>query len=291
MSVRGGGAGNRGIHLSRRPRRSRPQSPAGACLQASGPAGVHWQLTRTHMVDLPAARRVTGLDRLVSSVGKPLLAQAISRSQTERPLDGGSPRRIFPHRSRVPVRRALLSGVGQDRADGVRGSAFQGGRGTGLDRRHGEGRSSRAGIAVRDVSRVDRLSGDRGRARRKTLHPSVHGALLGVRDDPEAQPRRRSARHRADRLVVVILIRSRRSGGRGGPRASVVEVNIDIWRAGHGTGLGARTTPMSPSSPPTPLEGLTPHGVLDRAGDEFSAARLSLEFRQKLAAKALAIRN
>ena len=62
----------------------------------------------------------------------------------------------------------------------------------------------------------------------KTLHPTVHGGLLGVRDDPEHAAAMRRARHRADRPRRHQSL-SVRGGARSPARdyAAIVE-NIDI---------------------------------------------------------------
>ena len=52
-----------------------------------------------------------------------------------------------------------------------------------LDRRH-RGEVARAGREVRDISDLTGFPGMMD-GRVKTLHPKVHGGLLGVRDNPE----------------------------------------------------------------------------------------------------------
>ena len=59
-------------------------------------------------------------------------------------------------------------------------------------------RSPRPASPVRDVSELTGFP-EIMDGRVKTLHPAVHGALLGVRDDPEHAAAMDAARHRADR--------------------------------------------------------------------------------------------
>ena len=55
-----------------------------------------------------------------------------------------------------------------------------------------------AGIEVRDVSDVTGFP-EMMDGRVKTLHPKIHGGLLGVRDNPEHASRDAGPWHRADR--------------------------------------------------------------------------------------------
>src|SRR3546814_12461838 len=61
----------------------------------------------------------------------------------------------------------------------------------------------------------------------KTLHPKVHGGLLGVRDDPEHAAAMRDHAIGAIDLVVVNLYPFRETVARGAGRDEVIE-NIDI---------------------------------------------------------------
>ncbi len=55
-----------------------------------------------------------------------------------------------------------------------------------------------AGIDVRDVSDVTGFP-EMMDGRVKTLHPKIHGGLLGVRDNPEHQAAMHGTQYRADR--------------------------------------------------------------------------------------------
>lgn len=94
----------------------------------------------------------------------------------------------------VPVRRALLSV--SDKTGLIDFAAALAKAGVELVSTGGTAKSiAAAGIAVRDVSELTGFP-EIMDGRVKTLHPSVHGALLGVRDDPEhaaAMQRQRSA--------------------------------------------------------------------------------------------------
>ncbi|TIT60354.1 MAG: bifunctional phosphoribosylaminoimidazolecarboxamide formyltransferase/IMP cyclohydrolase, partial [Mesorhizobium sp.] len=83
-----------------------------------------------------------------------------------------------------------------------------------------------AGMAVRDVSELTGFP-EIMDGRVKTLHPSVHGALLGVRDDPEHAAAMRDHGIEPIDLVVSNLYPFEEVRRSGAEYASIVE-NIDI---------------------------------------------------------------
>ena len=83
-----------------------------------------------------------------------------------------------------------------------------------------------AGLAVRDVAELTGFP-EMMDGRVKTLHPAVHGGLLGVRDDPAHRAAMDAHGIGAIDLVVVNLYPFARTVTRGAPREEVVE-NIDI---------------------------------------------------------------
>ena len=83
-----------------------------------------------------------------------------------------------------------------------------------------------AGIPVRDVSELTGFP-EIMDGRVKTLHPSVHGALLCVRDDPDHAAAMRTHGIEPIDLVVVNLYPFEEVRHSGADYASVVE-NIDI---------------------------------------------------------------
>ncbi|MGF7006290.1 bifunctional phosphoribosylaminoimidazolecarboxamide formyltransferase/IMP cyclohydrolase [Aminobacter sp. BE322] len=125
----------------------------------------------------------------------------------------------------VPVRRALLSV--SDKTGLIDFARSLANIGVELVSTGGTAKSIAAeGIAVRDVSELTNFP-EIMDGRVKTLHPSVHGALLGVRDDPEHAAA--MAQHGIEPidLVVVNLYPFEEVRNSGGDYASIVE-NIDI---------------------------------------------------------------
>jgi phosphoribosylaminoimidazolecarboxamide formyltransferase/IMP cyclohydrolase len=83
-----------------------------------------------------------------------------------------------------------------------------------------------AGLAVRDISDLTGFP-EMMDGRVKTLHPKVHGGLLGVRDDPEHAAAMEAHGIGAIDLVVVNLYPFAQTVARGAERDEVIE-NIDI---------------------------------------------------------------
>jgi phosphoribosylaminoimidazolecarboxamide formyltransferase/IMP cyclohydrolase len=178
----------------------------------------------------------------------------------------------------VPVRRALLSVSDKTGlADFARALAA---RGVELVSTGGTAKAiAAAGIAVRDVSDLTGFP-EIMDGRVKTLHPAVHGALLGIRDDAEHQ----EAMHRHGiepiDLVVVNLYPFEEVRRSGAGYAATVE-NIDI---GGPAMVRASAKNHAYVAIVTEPEDYAP--VLNAL--EMNLGSLSLDFRKKLAAKAFA---
>jgi phosphoribosylaminoimidazolecarboxamide formyltransferase/IMP cyclohydrolase len=136
-----------------------------------------------------------------------------------------------------------------------------------------------AGIVVRDVSELTGFP-EIMDGRVKTLHPAVHGGLLGVRGDPDHVAAMHANGIKPIDLVVVNLYPFEEVRHAGGDYASVVE-NIDIGgpamvraSAKNHAYVGIVTDPEDYAA------------VLNAL--ELNTGSLTLAFRKKLAAKAFA---
>ncbi|MGB3388766.1 MAG: bifunctional phosphoribosylaminoimidazolecarboxamide formyltransferase/IMP cyclohydrolase [Pseudaminobacter sp.] len=136
-----------------------------------------------------------------------------------------------------------------------------------------------AGIAVRDVSDLTGFP-EIMDGRVKTLHPAVHGALLGVRDDPEHAQAMREHNIAPIDLLVVNLYPFEEVCRSGADYASIVE-NIDI-----GGPAMVRASAKNHAYVAVVTDPEDYAAVLNAL--ELNSGSLSLEFRQKLAAKAFA---
>ncbi|MEQ1952363.1 bifunctional phosphoribosylaminoimidazolecarboxamide formyltransferase/IMP cyclohydrolase [Mesorhizobium sp. CN2-181] len=136
-----------------------------------------------------------------------------------------------------------------------------------------------AGIAVRDVSDLTGFP-EIMDGRVKTLHPAVHGALLGIRDDPEHSEAMRANRIEPIDLVVVNLYPFEEVRQSGADYPSVVE-NIDI-----GGPAMVRASAKNHAYVTVVTEPDDYAAVLNAL--ELNTGSLTLEFRKKLAAKAFA---
>ena len=178
----------------------------------------------------------------------------------------------------VPVRRALLSV--SDKTGLVDFAAALVHSGVELVSTGGTAKAiAAAGIAVRDVSDLTGFP-EIMDGRVKTLHPAVHGALLGIRDDPEHQDAMREHGIEPIDLVVVNLYPFEDVRRSGADNASIVE-NIDI---GGPAMVRASAKNHAYVAIVTDPEDYAP--LLNAL--EMNIGSLSLEFRQKLAAKAFA---
>ncbi|SJM34876.1 bifunctional phosphoribosylaminoimidazolecarboxamide formyltransferase/IMP cyclohydrolase [Mesorhizobium delmotii] len=178
----------------------------------------------------------------------------------------------------VPVRRALLSVF--DKTGLIDFARALAAAGVELVSTGGTARAiAEAGMAVRDVSDLTGFP-EIMDGRVKTLHPSVHGALLGVRDDPE-----HAAAMRDHGIEPIDLVASnlypfedvRRSGA---AYASIVE-NIDI-----GGPAMIRASAKNHAYVAIVTDPEDYASVLNAL--EMNFGSLSLDFRKKLAAKAFA---
>jgi len=178
----------------------------------------------------------------------------------------------------VPVRRALLSV--SDKTGLVDFAAALVKAGVELVSTGGTAKTiAEAGIAVRDVSELTGFP-EIMDGRVKTLHPSVHGALLGVRDDPDHVHAMHVHGIEPIDLVVVNLYPFEEVRQSGADYASIVE-NVDI---GGPAMVRASAKNHAYVAIVTDPEDYAP--VINAL--EMNIGSLSFEFRQKLAAKAFA---
>ena len=124
-----------------------------------------------------------------------------------------------------PVTRALLSV--SDKAGLVEFARALAARGVALVSTGGTHRAlAEAGLAVTEVSEITRFP-EMMDGRVKTLHPSVHGGLLAVRDNPEHQAAMLAHGIGAIDLLVSNLYPFERTLADGGDREALVET-IDV---------------------------------------------------------------
>jgi phosphoribosylaminoimidazolecarboxamide formyltransferase/IMP cyclohydrolase len=125
----------------------------------------------------------------------------------------------------LPIRRALLS-VSDKTGLAELGQALAA-KGVELVSTGGTAKALRdAGLTVRDISDLTGFP-EMMDGRVKTLHPKVHGGLLGVRDNPEHAAAMEAHGIGAIDLVVVNLYPFAQTVARGAGRDEVIE-NIDI---------------------------------------------------------------
>ena len=125
----------------------------------------------------------------------------------------------------VPVRRALISLSDKSGLDGL--AAALASRGVELVSTGGTASKLReSGAGVRDVSDLTGFP-EMMDGRVKTLHPKVHGGLLGVRDNPEHAAAMDEHGIAPIDLVVVNLYPFEATLMRGAGRDEIIE-NIDI---------------------------------------------------------------
>jgi phosphoribosylaminoimidazolecarboxamide formyltransferase/IMP cyclohydrolase len=178
----------------------------------------------------------------------------------------------------VPVRRALLSV--SDKTGLVEFAGALRKAGVELISTGGTAKAiASAGIAVQDVSRVTGFP-EIMDGRVKTLHPAIHGALLGIRDDPEHARAMHDHRIEPIDLLVVNLYPFEEVRFSGGDYASVVE-NIDIGGPAMVRAAAKNHAYVAVVTDPDDYAPLV--NAL-----EMNIGSLSLEFRKKLAAKAFA---
>ncbi|MER2536978.1 MAG: bifunctional phosphoribosylaminoimidazolecarboxamide formyltransferase/IMP cyclohydrolase [Rhizobiaceae bacterium] len=184
----------------------------------------------------------------------------------------------IPAPNLVAVRRALLSV--SDKTGLVDFAAALVKSGVELVSTGGTARTlAAAGLPVRDVSELTGFP-EIMDGRVKTLHPGVHGALLGIRDDAEHVAAMEAHAIQPIDLVVVNLYPFEEVRRTGGDYAATVE-NIDI---GGPAMVRASAKNHAYVAIVTDPEDYAP--VLTALEANFGA--LSLAFRKKLAAKAFA---
>jgi phosphoribosylaminoimidazolecarboxamide formyltransferase / IMP cyclohydrolase len=127
--------------------------------------------------------------------------------------------------SNIAIRRALLSV--SDKAGLAELGAGLAARGVELVSTGGTAKALRdAGLAVRDVSDLTGFP-EMMDGRVKTLHPTVHGGLLALRDNPEHVAAMEAHGIGAIDLVVVNLYPFEATVAKGASRTEIIE-NIDI---------------------------------------------------------------
>jgi phosphoribosylaminoimidazolecarboxamide formyltransferase/IMP cyclohydrolase len=178
----------------------------------------------------------------------------------------------------VTIRRALLS------VSDKSGLADLGGKlakaGVELISTGGTARALREdGLDVRDVSEVTGFP-EMMDGRVKTLHPTIHGGLLAVRDDAEHRTAMEAHDIGAIDLLVVNLYPFEETVMRGADRDTIIE-NIDI---------GGPSMVRSAAKNHRYVTILTDPADYDALYDELAAhdGATTLEFRKKMAAKAFA---
>lgn len=188
------------------------------------------------------------------------------------------PSKGIPAPDLVPVRRALLSVSDKTGLAGFAASLHK--AGVELISTGGTARAiADAGIAVTDVSDVTGFP-EIMDGRVKTLHPAVHGALLGIRDDPEHLRAMRQHGIQPIDLVVVNLYPFEEVRFSGADYAATVE-NIDI---GGPAMVRAAAKNHAYVAVVTDTDDYAP--LVNALDMNFGS--LSLAFRKMLAAKAFA---
>ncbi|EXL05957.1 bifunctional phosphoribosylaminoimidazolecarboxamide formyltransferase/IMP cyclohydrolase [Aquamicrobium defluvii] len=178
----------------------------------------------------------------------------------------------------VPVRRALLSV--SDKTGLVDFARALVAAGVELVSTGGTSKAiAQAGIPVRDVSELTGFP-EIMDGRVKTLHPSVHGALLGIRDDAEHVDAMRAHGIEPIDLVVVNLYPFEDVRASGADYASIVE-NIDIGGPAMVRASAKNHAYVAIVTDPTDYA-----GVLEAM--QANSGALPLDFRKRLAAKAFA---
>ncbi|TPN17909.1 bifunctional phosphoribosylaminoimidazolecarboxamide formyltransferase/IMP cyclohydrolase [Mesorhizobium sp. B2-3-3] len=178
----------------------------------------------------------------------------------------------------VPVRRALLSVF--DKTGLIDLARALAAAGVELVSTGGTAKAiAEAGMTVRDVSELTGFP-EIMDGRVKTLHPSVHGALLGVRDDPEHAAAMRKYGIEPIDLVVSNLYPFEEVRRSGADYAAIVE-NIDIGGPAMIRASAKNHAYVAIVTDPSDYA-----SVLNAL--EMNIGSLSLDFRKKLAAKAFA---
>jgi phosphoribosylaminoimidazolecarboxamide formyltransferase/IMP cyclohydrolase len=179
----------------------------------------------------------------------------------------------------VPVKRALISLSDKSGLDGLAAELSK--RGVELVSTGGTAAKLRElGHEVRDVSDLTGFP-EMMDGRVKTLHPKVHGGLLGVRDNPDHAAAMEKHGIQAIDLVVVNLYPFEATVARGADRDEVIE-NIDI---------GGPSMVRSSAKNHAHVAIVTDPADYDELLGELAAndGATSFDFRKRLAAKAFAL--
>ncbi len=178
----------------------------------------------------------------------------------------------------VPVRRALISVSDKSGLEGLAKALAA--RGVDLVSTGGTAAKLReAGADVRDISDLTGFP-EMMDGRVKTLHPKVHGALLGVRDNAEHAAAMDEHHIAPIDLVVVNLYPFEATVRRGAPRDEIIE-NIDIGGPSMVRSAAKNHAFVTIVTDPADYDELI--AELDR-----NDGATSLEFRKRMAAKAFA---
>ena len=184
----------------------------------------------------------------------------------------------MPEGGAVKVRRALVSVSDKTGLAGFAAALSR--KGVELVSTGGTARAiAESGTKVRDVAELTAFP-EIMDGRVKTLHPSIHGALLGLRDDPGHAAQMRAHGIEPIDLLVVNLYPFERARASGAAFAALVE-NIDI--GGPAMLRAAAKNHAYVAAVTDPSDYVAVIGAL-----EINLGSLSLDFRQKLAAKAFA---
>ena len=179
----------------------------------------------------------------------------------------------------VPVKRALISLSDKSGLDALAGELSK--RGVEIVSTGGTAAKLRElGHQVRDVSELTGFP-EMMDGRVKTLHPKVHGGLLGVRDNPEHAAAMEEHGIQPIDLVVVNLYPFEATVARGADRDEIIE-NIDI---------GGPSMVRSSAKNHAHVAIVTDPADYDELLDELAQhdGATSLSFRKRLAAKAFAL--
>ena len=179
----------------------------------------------------------------------------------------------------VPVRRALISLSDKSGLDGL--AAALASRGVELVSTGGTASKLReSGAGVRDVSDLTGFP-EMMDGRVKTLHPKVHGGLLGVRDNPEHAAAMDEHGIAPIDLVVVNLYPFEATLMRGAGRDEIIE-NIDIGGPSMVRSAAKNHAFVTIVTDPADYDELL-------AELERHDGATSLDFRKRMAAKAFAL--
>ncbi len=179
----------------------------------------------------------------------------------------------------VPVKRALISLSDKSGLDGLAAELSK--RGVELVSTGGTAAKLRElGNEVRDVSDLTGFP-EMMDGRVKTLHPKVHGGLLGIRDNPEHAAAMEQHGIQPIDLVVVNLYPFEATVARGADRDEIIE-NIDI---------GGPSMVRSSAKNHAHVAIVTDSADYDELLRELAAndGATSFDFRKRLAAKAFAL--